>query len=168
MWIFILKNRFIPNGELAESEIPAYCIDYEKSIKRNGGIDIQILGLGLNGHIGFNEPGSKKESLTRKVELSDSTRVAAKKYFLKKELVPRYAISMGLQVILEAREIIVMAWGEQKADIVKECIEGEVSRRIPGSFLQTHSNVKVILDAAAASKLNKEQISLVETNLSKT
>lgn len=162
------ENRFILNGELAESEILEYCRDYEMSIKRNAGIDIQVLGLGQNGHIGFNEPGSSKESLTRKVNLSDTTRIAATKYFIKKEFVPRYAISMGLQIILEAREIIVMAWGEHKAGIVKECIEGEVNRLIPGSFLQTHSNVKIILDAAAASKLSKEQISLVETKLSKT
>lgn len=162
------ENRFIPNGELQESAIPKYCKEYEESIHKNGGIDIQILGLGLNGHIGFNEPGSSKDSRTRRVELNEVTRTAAIKQFGKKELVPNTAISMGIKTILEAEQIIVMAWGEEKAEIIKECIEGEVGENVPGSFLQTHPKTKIILDAAAASKLNKEKISLVETKLSKT
>lgn len=162
------ENRFVPNGELEEAAISDYCKEYEQSISRNGGIDIQVLGLGLNGHIGFNEPGSSKDSRTRKVELSEVTRTAAIKQFGKEELVPKTAISMGIKTILEAEQIIVMAWGEKKADMIKECVEGKVSEDVPGSFLQIHPNTKIILDASAASKLNTETISLVENKLSKT
>ena len=162
------ENRFIPNGEVEEGAISSYCEEYEQSISRNGGIDVQVLGLGLNGHIGFNEPGSSRDSRTRKVDLSEVTRTAAIKQFGKEELVPTTAISMGIKTILEAEQIIVMAWGEKKADMIKECVEGEVSEEVPGSFLQTHPNTKIILDASAASKLSTENISLVENKLSKT
>jgi len=163
-----LDNTFIPNGEIEETEVSTFCKDYEWSIRKNGGIDIQILGLGLNGHIGFNEPGSDKDSVTRKVELSDITRSAATKHFGDKKLVPKSAITMGIETILEAQEIIVMAWGKGKSKIVKECIEGAISKEVPGSLLQKHNNVKVVLDPEAASELNNDRISLVEAKLSKT
>lgn len=160
------ENIFIPNGEIKNEGIAKFCEEYELSIRRNGGIDIQILGLGLNGHIGFNEPGFSMDSLTRKVTLSDTTRTSAAKYFKNKEEVPLQAISMGVRTILNADHILVMAWGNEKAEIVKESIEGQLSKNVPGTYLQTHKNVTIILDTASASKLDNDRISLTECKLS--
>lgn len=160
------ENIFIPDGELKEEEISEFCNEYELSIKRNKGIDIQVLGLGLNGHIGFNEPGCSQNSRTQKVTLSETTRNAATKHFNSKEEVPKYAISMGIRTILDADQIILMAWGKEKAEIVKECIEGSVRENVPGTFLQEHKNVTIILDAESASKLDRSKISFLETKLS--
>jgi glucosamine-6-phosphate deaminase len=160
------ENIFIPNGEIKNEDLSKFCKEYELSIRRNGGIDIQVLGLGLNGHIGFNEPGFSMDSLTQKVTLSDTTRTAAVKYFGKKEEVPFQAISMGISTILNADHIMLMAWGNEKAEIVKESIEGQLSKDVPGTYLQTHKNVTIILDAESASKLDNDRISLIESKLS--
>jgi glucosamine-6-phosphate deaminase len=160
------ENIFIPNGELKEDDVSDFCNEYELSIKKNNGIDVQILGLGLNGHIGFNEPNLDKNSKTRKVKLSDVTRTAATPYFGDKSNVPNHAISMGIKTILNANEIVLMAWGEKKSAIVRDCVEGNISSEIPGSFLQEHKNVTIILDLNSASKLDKSRISKVENKLS--
>ena len=160
------ENIFLPNGEIKNEDVPKFCGEYELSIFRNGGVDIQILGLGLNGHIGFNEPGAGRDSRTRKVKLSDTTRNAALKYFKDKKKVPVHAISKGIKTILEANQIILMAWGHKKAEIVKECIEGNITNDVPGTFLQEHKNVTVILDLESASKLDHKSISLIESKLS--
>ena len=160
------ENIFIPDGEIKEEEISGFCEEYEWSIKKNNGIDIQVLGLGLNGHSGFNEPGASKNSLMQKVKLSDETRTATIPHFGNKENVPKQAISMGVRTILDADQIVLMAWGKEKAEIVKECIEGNVNKNVPASFLQEHNNVTIILDSGSASRLDKSRISQVETKLS--
>jgi glucosamine-6-phosphate deaminase len=160
------ENIFIPNGELKNNELNEFCKEYELSIKRNGGIDIQVLGLGLNGHIGFNEPGVSQNSVTRKVALSDTTREAAAKYFEGKEKVPYEAVSMGIKTILDAEHIVLMAWGNEKAEIVKKSIEGRISEDVPSTFLQEHENVTIILDSESASLLNRSRVSLIESKLS--
>ena len=160
------ENIFIPNGELKNHDLNEFCEEYELSIKRNGGIDIQILGLGLNGHIGFNEPGVSQNSVTRKVVLSDTTREAAAKFFESKEKVPFEAVSMGINTILDADHIVLMAWGNEKAEIVKKSIEGRISEDVPSTFLQDHENVTIILDSESASLLDRSRVSLIESKLS--
>ncbi|MBK9254909.1 MAG: glucosamine-6-phosphate deaminase [Saprospiraceae bacterium] len=149
------ENIHIPNGNLPIEYVQNYCHEYEKKIEMAGGIDIQILGIGRTGHIGFNEPGSWLSSRTRLVKLDHLTRQDAVKDFGKEENVPYRAITMGIQTIIKARQIFIMAWGSHKAEIVRETIEGEVSEMIPATFLQGHQNVKFYLDAAAAAELTK-------------
>jgi glucosamine-6-phosphate deaminase len=160
------ENIFIPDGSIKEKDVTDFCNQYEWSIKKNGGIDIQVLGLGLNGHIGFNEPGSSKNSCTQKVKLSETTRDSALKNFESIEEVPKYAITMGLRTILDSEQIVLMAWGKKKADIVKECIEGIVTEDRPCTFLQGHENVTIILDVDSASRVDKSRISLIEDKIS--
>jgi glucosamine-6-phosphate deaminase len=126
--------------------------DYEEKITRLGGIDLQILGIGINGHIAFNEPGSWKDSRTRQVELSPSTLDIIKKDF-GTEPVPNRAITMGIGTILESKEIILMATGKNKGLIVKQALEGPVTSDIPASFLQDHNNVSVFLDFSDGTHL---------------
>src|SRR5690606_4777876 len=118
------ENIHIPDGTLAESEIQSYCERYEQKISSLGGIDIQLLGIGRTGHIGFNEPGSAPNSGTRLVILDDLTRRDASRDFGGKENVPTKAITMGVGTIFKAKEIILMAWNEKKAEIVKKAVEG--------------------------------------------
>ena len=148
-------NIHIPNGDIPIEYVENFCQEYEKKIDLLGGIDIQILGIGRTGHIGFNEPGSWLSSKTRLVKLDHLTRVDAVKDFGKEENVPYRAITMGINTILKARQIFIMAWGSHKADIVKQTIEGEVTEMIPATYLQGHQNVKFYLDAAASSELTK-------------
>ncbi|MBL0026919.1 MAG: glucosamine-6-phosphate deaminase [Saprospiraceae bacterium] len=148
-------NIHIPNGDIPIDYVANFCNEYEKKIDLLGGIDIQILGIGRTGHIGFNEPGSWLSSKTRLVKLDHLTRVDAVKDFGKEESVPYRAITMGISTILKARQIFIMAWGSHKALIVQHAIEGEVTEMIPATYLQSHSNVKFYLDAAAASELTK-------------
>ncbi len=149
------ENIHIPDGTLALEEVEAYCEAYEKKIKELGGIDIQLLGIGRTGHIGFNEPGSWDSSQTRLVRLDGITRKDAAKDFGSEENVPYRAITMGIQTILEARTIYLMAWGQHKAAIVKEAVEGPITPNIPSSFLQNHPNVRFIVDVGAAEELTK-------------
>ena len=116
-------------------------------------IDLQLLGLGRNGHVGFNEPGTDPASTTHKVSLTASTIEANARFFANEDEVPRYAYSMGIGSILTAKEILIVAYGEAKADAVAAMLQGPVTADVPASFLQTHPNVHVILDEAAASKL---------------
>ena len=147
------ENIHIPDGMLAKDDIDEYCSRYEQSIRRAGGIDLQILGIGRSGHIGFNEPGSTRISRTRSVTLDPVTRRDAASDFFGEENVPQQAITMGVGTILEARKIVIMAFGEHKASIVQKAVEGEASEAITASFLQKHGDTTFILDQAAAGHL---------------
>ncbi|MBO0440383.1 glucosamine-6-phosphate deaminase [Candidatus Enterococcus ikei] len=144
------KNTYVPNGKA--EDLAAECKHYESIIDSNP-IDIQILGIGQNGHIGFNEPGTPLDSLTHVVELTESTINANKRNFEKVEDVPTRAVSMGIGSIMKGKKMILMAYGEAKADAIKGMIDGPVSVDLPASALQNHADVVVILDEAAASKL---------------
>lgn len=146
-------NIHIPDGTLPADEVAAYCVEYENKIASYGGLDLQILGIGRTGHIGFNEPGSTITSKTRLITLDHVTKVDAASDFFGEENVPRKAITMGVGTIMEARRIILMAWGEGKASIIKRAVEGEPSHEVPATFLQNHPNVLAVLDAAAGDEL---------------
>jgi glucosamine-6-phosphate deaminase len=145
------KNIHIPDG-LAENYV-SYCKQYEKKIKKAGGIDWQILGIGRNGHIGFNEPGSELSSRTRLIELTEQTIKDNSRFFEKIEDVPRKAITMGIATIMESKNILLLASGENKADAIYKAFEGPVTKEVPASFLQYHPRVTLIIDKPAASKL---------------
>lgn len=152
------NNVNIPDGTLAENDVAAYCLDYEKKIEDAGGIDIQILGIGRTGHIGFNEPGSAPNSGTRLVTLDDLTRRDAARDFGGKAFVPTKAITMGVGTIFKAREIILMAWSGNKAPIIKKAVEGEISGDVPATYLQLSQHVEFILDKDAATLLTRFDI----------
>lgn len=145
----------IPDGSLDRSELIDYCRAYESKIKEVGGIDLQLLGIGRTGHIGFNEPGSHSNSRTRLITLDHLTRSDAAKGFGGLENVPRRAITMGIRTILEARCIYIMAWGNNKAKIVREAVEGDKTSIITASYLQGHKNTTFIVDEGAASELTR-------------
>ena len=149
------KNINIPDGTISMEEAEAYCETYEKKIKLVGGIDIQLLGIGRTGHIGFNEPGSWQDSQTRLVRLDNMTRTDAIKDFLKADAVPYRAITMGIGSIMQARTIYLLAWGHHKAAILRKAVEGSVSSSVPATFLQKHPNVKVVVDKAASVELSR-------------
>jgi glucosamine-6-phosphate deaminase len=149
------ENVNIPDGTLAIEKVKEYCLNYEKKIEAAGGIDIQLLGVGRTGHIGFNEPGSSVQTVTRLVKLDPLTITDAAKDFIKEEYVPLRAITMGVGTIMKARKIILLAWGEGKAKILQKTVEGNISDEIPASFLQQHPNVKVIVDQWAALELTR-------------
>lgn len=149
------NNVNIPDGTLKLEEIPAFCLNYEKKITEVGGLDIQILGIGRTGHIGFNEPGSAPNSGTRLVTLDDLTRRDAARDFGGKSFVPTKAITMGIGTIFKAREIILMAWNKKKASIIKKAVEGEISSEVPATYLQLSDHVEFILDQDAASQLTR-------------
>lgn len=150
-------NVHIPDGTLEENAIEAYCRDYERQIEKAGGIDIQLLGIGRTGHIGFNEPGSGARSGTRLVRLDRLTRQDAASDFFGLEHVPHRALTMGVGNILAAKRVLLMAWGEGKASIVQRTVEGDISESVPATFLQQHPNCEIILDKAAASLLTREK-----------
>lgn len=149
------ENIHIPNGELPREQIRQHCEEYEKMIEAAGGIDIQILGIGQNGHIGFNEPGSSIYSHTRMMALDNSTRIANAYEFPNISQVPRLAITMGINTIMKARRIILMAWGGIKAPILQKAVEGHITEQIPASLLQNHSNCSFVTDEAAAAELTR-------------
>lgn len=149
------ENYHIPDGTLSKEEIADYCANYEAKIEALGGIDLQILGIGGNGHIGFNESGSLQNSKTRLVALDHITRVAASKDFSGLGNTPRTAITLGIKKIMEAKQVILMAWGEGKSNIIKASVEGTVTNQIPASFLQEHNNAIFVLDKEASSKLTR-------------
>jgi len=149
------KNIHIPNGEIPKEKIKAHCLEYEKMIEEAGGIDLQILGIGNNGHIGFNEPGSSIYSRTRLVTLDTSTRIANSHEFANISEVPRLAITMGISTILKAKRIILMAWGPAKAAVVQKSAEDEITEQIPASLLQQHNESLFVLDEVAASELTR-------------
>lgn len=149
------ENIHIPNGTLNREDVFDYCQDYERKIEEAGGLDIQILGIGRTGHIGFNEPGSTKDSRTRMVTLDIMTRRDASGDFFGLENVPRRAITMGVGTIMKAKKIILLAWGDGKSDIIRKTVEGPILDQVPATFLQEHTNVLFVLDDAAASLLTK-------------
>jgi glucosamine-6-phosphate deaminase len=149
------KNIHIPDGTLKENEVAKFCLEYEQKITALGGLDLQILGIGRTGHIGFNEPGSAPNSGTRLVTLDDLTRSDASRDFGGKENVPTKAITMGIGTIFKAREIILMAWNEKKASIIKKAVEGEISGDVPATYLQLSDHVEFVLDEGAASALTR-------------
>ncbi len=146
-------NIHIPDGRVPRESIGQFCDDYEAAIEAAGGIEIQILGIGRTGHIGFNEPGSSRTSRTRLITLDRVTRADAASDFFGEDQVPRQAITMGVGTILRAREIIILAFGEHKSAIVARAIEGDVSSSVSASFLQEHPRACFILDRAASESL---------------
>lgn len=151
------ENIHIPDGTIPMEDWETYCEAYEKKIDMEGGLDIQILGIGRTGHIGFNEPGSWEDSQTRLVKLDAITRRDAAADFMGKENVPYRAITMGISSIMKARAIYLLAWGQHKALVLKEAVEGEISSNIPATFLQKHPNVKVLVDKGAAEELTRNK-----------
>ncbi|QDA60031.1 glucosamine-6-phosphate deaminase [Hymenobacter jejuensis] len=151
------ENVHIPDGTVRQEEVAEFCRHYEEQIRAAGGIDIQILGIGRTGHIGFNEPGSGAASRTRLITLDHITRTDAASDFYGEENVPRRAITMGVGTILEAHSIVLLAWGEGKAAVVKRMVEGEMTDSVPATYLQKHPEVSVILDDAAAAELTQRK-----------
>ncbi len=145
------ENTRVLNG-VAE-DLAAECAAYEGRIKEAGGVDLQLLGIGSNGHIAFNEPGSPKDSKTRVVDLKESTIQDNARFFASADEVPRQALSMGMASIMDAKEIVLIANKESKADAIAKSLEGPVTEDVPASLLQEHPNVTIIVDKAAASKL---------------
>lgn len=149
------ENVHIPDGALEKEDVKEFCEAYEKKITDAGGLDIQILGIGRTGHIGFNEPGSSLTSKTRMVRLDRVTQLDAASDFFGLENVPSKALTMGVGTIMKAKKIILMAWGEGKADIIQQAIEGPIRESVPATFLQQHKNCEFIIDFAAASALTR-------------
>ncbi|MGI4727620.1 MAG: glucosamine-6-phosphate deaminase, partial [Janthinobacterium lividum] len=149
------ENIHIPDGTLKQEDVATFCLEYEKKISSYGGLDLQVLGIGRTGHIGFNEPGSAPNSGTRLVTLDDLTRRDASHDFGGKENVPVKAITMGIGTIFKAREIILMAWNSKKASIIKKAVEGEISSDVPATYLQLSDNVEFVLDEGAAEQLTR-------------
>lgn len=149
------KNIHIPNGETPKEKIKEHCLEYENMIDNAGGIDLQVLGIGNNGHIGFNEPGSSIHSRTRLVTLDTSTRIANSHEFANISEVPRLAVTMGISTILKAKRILLMAWGPAKTAVVQKSVEDNVTEQIPASLLQQHNDSLFILDEAAAADLTR-------------
>jgi len=137
-------------------DIERFCDWYENAIKQCGGVDLQILGIGANGHIGFNEPGSSLGSRTRIKTLSKRTIKENARYFETKEEVPEYAITMGIGTIMDAKKILLIASGKKKAEAVYDAIEGPITQTIPASILQLHRWVTTVSDEDAASLLKME------------
>jgi len=147
------ENVYIPKGDVDDAE--EFCNWYEEKIKKSGGIDLQLLGIGSDGHIAFNEPGSSLMSRTRVKTLDEQTIRDNSRFFRKEEEVPRFAITMGVGTILEAKKILLIANGEKKANACAQFIEGPVTSQITASALQLHQHVTVVLDEEAASKLKR-------------
>jgi len=148
-------NTHVPDGTAPPAALDAQCSEYEEAIRAAGGIDFQVLGIGRTGHIGFNEPGSPRRSRTRMVALDSLTRRDAAGDFGGEENTPRHAVTMGVRTILEARRIVLMAWGQHKAEIVRAAAEGPVTPQVTASFLQEHDQVHFVIDRAAAGALTR-------------
>ncbi|MFN7020762.1 MAG: glucosamine-6-phosphate deaminase [Phycisphaerales bacterium] len=148
-------NVHIPDGRIPREKVQSFCERYERAIADAGGIDLQILGIGRTGHIGFNEPGSSRESRTRLITLDKVTRMDAASDFFGEWHVPRQAITMGVGTILSARRVILLAFGEHKAGVIRRAVEGEVTPSVAASFLQEHPSARIVLDAAASAELTR-------------
>ncbi|MGO4820549.1 MULTISPECIES: glucosamine-6-phosphate deaminase [unclassified Flavobacterium] len=149
------ENVHIPDGTVAIEDLNQYCADYELKIKNAGGLDFQLLGIGRTGHVGFNEPGSHINSGTRLITLDHITKVDASSDFNGINNVPKRAITMGVSTILRSKRIVLLAWGQNKAKIIKRTIQGDISAEIPATFLQNHDNTTFVLDQSAASELTR-------------
>ena len=153
------ERTHVPNGIAAN--LDEECHNYDKMIDACGGIDLQLLGMGNNGHIGFNEPGPAFVAPTNVVQLTDSTIKANSRFFHDETEVPKKAITMGFRPIMQARQIIFVVSGEAKAEVVHQALQGPVIPSVPASILQLHSDLIVVLDEAAASSLDRELLSLI-------
>lgn len=154
------RHTHIPNG--MAMDIEAHCEWYEEQIQRMGGIDLQVLGIGANGHIAFNEPGSSLGSRTRVKTLTRQTREDNARFFSSMEEVPKHAITMGIGTIMEAHELLMLVTGESKADALQAAAEGPLTAMVPASMIQMHRKAYVIADRAAASKLSGEHATSLE------
>lgn len=146
-------HTFVPNGLEVNSE--KACTDYNHTIATSGGIDLQLLGLGHNGHIGFNEPGAAFERETHYVDLTESTIEANKRFFASEEEVPRQAYTMGIKNIMQAKKILVIVSGADKAQILEKVLHGPITPEVPASILQLHNDVTIVADEAALSCLTE-------------
>jgi len=151
------KNVHIPNGELPKEAVKEHCNEYERAIEEAGGIDLQVLGIGNNGHIGFNEPGSSIYSKTRLITLENSTRLANSYEFANISEVPRMALTMGISTIMKAKQVILLAWGPAKAPVVQKAVEGLVTEQVPASLLQQHADCTFVVDKSAAAELTRNK-----------
>ena len=149
------ENVHFPDGAIPIGETARFCRDYEARIEQYGGIDLMLLGTGTVGQLGFNEPGSFLNSRTRLVALGNTTRKAAAPLFYGIQNTPAKAITMGLRTILDAGEIMLMAWGEEKAEIVSHIVEGESTPSVPASYLQLHSRIETVIDEGASEELTR-------------
>ena len=149
------KNIHIPDGTLPREKVFDFCHEYERQMKEAGGIDLQILGIGRTGHVGFNEPGSPRDSRTRLITLDKTTRLDAASDFFGEWNVPRKAITMGVDSIMNAKRVILIAFGEHKAGVIRKAVEGEITSHVAASFLQQHGNARIVLDTAAAAELTR-------------
>jgi len=147
------QNVHILDGTVPAEEVEEHCRRFEETIRRSGGIDLMLLGIGRNGHIGFNEPFCERNSRTRLITLDPVTRKDAASDFFHEANVPTQALTMGIGTIFEARKIVLMAFGENKAPIIREAVEEPVNDRVPASFLQEHANASILVDDAAAAEL---------------
>ena len=148
-------NIHIPDGDMDKKMVDKFCKEYEKKIKSFGGIDIQILGIGANGHIGFNEPGSNLNSITRLVKLDYQTRYDARLNFNGIKNVPSSALTMGIKTILASKRIILMAWGKSKSNAIKKAVEVRQNVKLPASLIQSHDNATIVLDKDSSSLLTR-------------
>ncbi|MBC7625910.1 glucosamine-6-phosphate deaminase [Ferruginibacter sp.] len=147
------NNYFLPDGMVPKDKVKEHCAAYEKKIANAGGLDLQILGIGVNGHIGFNEPGSGIYTKTRLITLDNSTRIANAYEFGNMSEVPRMAITMGISTILKSKKIILMAWGQTKAPVIQKAVEEDDTEDIPASLLQNHDDCTFVIDEGCASEL---------------
>ena len=152
------ENIHLPDGTVPLDEVFDHCAAYERMIEEAGGVDLQILGIGRTGHIGFNEPGSSRDSVTRLIPLDRVTRQDAAADFPGEEKVPRFAITMGVGTILRAKKVALMAWGENKAEIVARAVEGPETEAVSASFLQSHDDARFFINAAASSGLTRVKL----------
>ncbi|MDP4619861.1 MAG: glucosamine-6-phosphate deaminase [Sediminibacterium sp.] len=150
------ENIHTPNGEWAEEQIKEHCAGYEQIIEKSGGIDLQILGIGKNGHIGFNEPGSSFHSKTRVIHLDQETRIANTYEFHDLNKVPKLAITVGISSIMKAKKIVLLAWGS-KADIIAKAVEENITEQVPASILQNHDDCTFVIDEIAATDLTRHK-----------
>jgi len=160
------ENIHIPDGTISDNALNQYCIDYENKIESAGGLDFQLLGIGRTGHIGFNEPGSHFNSGTRSITLDYITRVDASTAFLGIDNVPRKAITMGIGTIRKAKRIVLLAWGSNKARVIKKTVEGEISAEVPATYLQKHDNTTFVLDTEASSEITRVKTPWLVTSCS--
>ncbi len=149
------NNYHLPDGMIPKDKVKEHCVNYEKQIEDAGGLDLQILGIGVNGHIGFNEPGSGIYTKTRLITLDNSTRLANAYEFGNMSQVPRMAITMGISTILKSKKIILMAWGQTKAPVIKKAVEEDDTEDLPASLLQNHDDCTFVIDETCASELTR-------------
>ena len=148
-----MSQTYLPDGKA--KDIVSECQSYEYKIKSLGGVDVQLLGLGHNGHIGFNEPDKAFEQTTHCVTLEENTRTANARFFSNIDEVPTHAITMGIKTIMQAKKILIVASGEDKAEIVQKAFFGPITPQVPASVLQLHNDVTLVADEAALSKLSE-------------